>query len=64
MVKIGVNKIKQKTELSSPALVLQLFVVVILATERSYKAMGLAPLSDEFLMYLYTADPFLAILAQ
>ena len=64
MVKIGVNKIKQKTELSSPALVLQLFVVMILATERSYKAMGLVPLSDEFLMYLYTADPFLAILAQ
>ena len=64
MVKIGVNKIKQKTELLSPALVLQLLVVMILPTERSYTAMGLVPLSDEFLMNLYMADPFLAILAQ
>ena len=64
MVKIGVNKSIQKTELSSPALVLQLFVVMILATERSYKAMGLVPLSDEFWMYLCTAVPFLAISAQ
>ena len=64
MVKIGVNKIKLNTKLSSSALVLQLFVVMILATERFYKAMDLVPLSDEFLMYLYTADPFLAILVQ
>ena len=41
-----------------------LSVLVILATEWSHKAMGLASLSDEFSMYLYTADPFLAILAQ
>ena len=35
------------------------FVVVISATEWPYKAMSMAPLSDEFLMYLYSADPFL-----
>ena len=57
---INVNK-----RLSCRHLFLQfLSVLVILATEWSHKAMGLAPLSDVFLMYLYTADPFLAILAQ
>ena len=64
MVKIGVKKIYRRLSCRHLHLFLQLFVVVILATEWPYKAMGLAPLSDEFSMYLYTADPFLAILAQ
>ena len=60
LVRIKLNK---RLSCSHLHLFLQLFVVVILSTERPYKAMGLAPLSEGFLMYLYVADPFLGILA-